>query len=76
MKTAIYIEGDVTQVVLTPETPLEKMILNSMKEGELSATVKQSQFHERRDGYYRPSSDENDNSLMIRLYEREFAVPA
>lgn len=52
MKTAIYIEDGVTQLVITPETKFEKKALRDYFEGEpLEAKVMVGSFYDCRGGW-------------------------
>lgn len=73
MKTAIYIEDGIVQLVITPETEFEKSALSSMN-GEIDAEIFRGQFYDCRGGWtrqkevYQSIHGENtsDNSLIIR----------
>lgn len=64
MKTAIYIEDGVTQIVLTPETRLEKDVFVKIDEGTQQISIKKGSFYENLSGWVRRGEDEN--SLIIR----------
>ena len=78
MKTAIYIEDGVVQLVLTPESDWEKNALSSFKtdDGKIDASIFSGSFYDCRGGwvrqnsYYRPNGyavgDSNDQSLIIK----------
>ena len=55
MKTAIYVENGVTQLVLTPDNDWEKSILNKLKEVSEDSTVviRQGHFFMNQANYYR-----------------------
>jgi hypothetical protein len=63
MKTAIYIEQGVTQLVLTPENQWERNALSSLKEGSVS--FHRGSFYACQGGYNRQSDE--DDSLMLRI---------
>lgn len=69
MKTAIYIENGIVQLVLTPENDFEKNALGSFKHKPLDATIEMGGFYHCAGGWVRhlrhPS--EEDNSLIIKL---------
>jgi hypothetical protein len=75
MKTAIYIEDGVVQLVITPETDFEKDALRSFRDKELDCKVFSGSFYDCRGGwvrqtaYYQPRSygDGNDTSLILRV---------
>ncbi len=74
MKTAIYIEDGVVQLVLTPETQFEKDTLSSFNGKELETKIFTGTFYDCRGGwvrqkaYYGNESNYNkeDESLIIR----------
>lgn len=53
MKTAIFINEGVQQVILTPENKWEDNILNSIKSQENSVEFKMGEFYECQGGYTR-----------------------
>lgn len=63
MKTSLYIEEGVTQIVLTPETSFEKDILARSLGSK--ATLLRGSFYHCAGGWNRQGND--DDSLMIRL---------
>lgn len=78
MKTAIYIEDGVVQLVLTPENSFEKDALASMREKPLETKIFHGAFYDCRGGWVRqkhfpeagylhgvPRTKEDD-SLIIR----------
>lgn len=83
MKTAIYIEDGVTQLVITPETEFEKNALKSMKKESIEAKIFHGSFYDcsggwvrqtanlERGGRYDGSSSSADNSLIIQAKEKE-----
>ncbi len=70
MRTAIYIEHGLTQVVLTPETEFEKNCLGSIPE---NAQIKllNGGFSECRGGWIRGFNEAKTISLMILLKPQE-----
>lgn len=67
MKTAIYIEDGVAQVVLTPETDWERKALSDLKEG-VKLGVKTGSFYDCGGGWvrYRASGEfSSDDSVML-----------
>lgn len=78
MKTAIYIEDGVVQLVLTPETDFEKNALKSFNTTDgVVAQIFSGSFYDCRGGWTRQknyydanygerSSDINDQSLILR----------
>lgn len=65
MKTAIYIEDGVTQIVLTPETEWEKKIISSADLGEKVARIMRGGFFANQAGYFR--HDETPDGLIFRI---------
>lgn len=74
MKTAIYIEDGVVQLVLTPESDFEKNALATFRDKPLDAKLFAGSFYDCRGGWVRQSShypshyiDRNasDNSLIL-----------
>lgn len=79
MKTAIYIEDGVVQLVITPETEFEKNALSSLRNKPLEAQLFSGSFYDCRGGwirqtaYSRPgpySVDRDDQSLILRTAPR------
>jgi hypothetical protein len=76
MKTAIYIEDGVVQLVITPESDFEKNALKAFEaNGDVSAQIFRGTFYDCRGGwvrqkqYYSPmygDMDHNDQSLILR----------
>lgn len=78
MKTAIYIEDGVVQLVITPETEFEKNALKSFNEKPLEAKIFSGAFYDCRGGWTRQTRfingsmygndwDSNDVSLILRM---------
>ena len=78
MKTAIYIEDGVTQLVLTPETEYEKDIVKGFGDKLDRVQVFEGSFYDCRGGWIRQSAyyperiaynswDKRDASLVMRL---------
>lgn len=71
MKTAIYIEEGVQQVVLTPENKFEKDILKSLSEQDSEVVIRNGSFFHCRGGWVRHSEPHiEDQSLLIIKKER------
>lgn len=82
MKTAIYIEDGVVQLVITPESEFEKKALTSFEEKPLSAKIFTGSFYDCRGGWVRQNSftqtslvptlnrENQDNSLIIQIKEK------
>lgn len=80
MKTAIYIEDGVVQLVITPETGFEKNALSSFESKPLEAKIFNGSFYDCRGGWTRQSryyqeiahfsaADGGDKSLILRISE-------
>lgn len=74
MKTAIYSEDGVMQLVLTPENDFEKRSLAMVANKDLSAIVLQGSFYECNGGWNRQKTNFNhiptggaQESLMLRV---------
>lgn len=76
MKTAIYVEDGVVQLVITPETEFEKNALSTFQDKPLDAKVFVGSFYDCRGGWVRQkdyyphafnSRDEGDRSLILRI---------
>ena len=76
MKTAIYIEDGVVQLVITPETEFEKNALESFQKKPLDAAVFSGSFYDCRGGWIRQEEcshpyghnmDNDDKSLILRI---------
>ncbi len=77
MKTAIYIEDGVAQLVITPETEYEKANIGLFEEGAVSAKIIFGSFYDCRGGWVRQSAwrphentwqhDGRDKSLIIKI---------
>lgn len=77
MKTAIYIEDGVVQLVITPESDFEKNALSSFREKPLEAKIFDGSFYDCRGGWVRqaehntygigrPNQDKKSLILQIR----------
>lgn len=77
MKTAIYIEDGIVQLVLTPESEFEKEAMSSFHGKELTAKMFSGSFYDCRGGWVRQreyyASNEvygrpkDDESLIVRV---------
>lgn len=63
MRTAIYIEDGVVQLVLTPENDFERSTLRGFAANPLQCAVREGTFYECRGGFYRHSS--SNQSLIL-----------
>lgn len=76
MKTAIYIEDGVVQLVITPESEFEKNALSSFEKKSLTAQIYTGVFYDCRGGwvrqkdiYHNPYGRSEDQSLILRIAE-------
>ncbi len=76
MKTAIYVEDGIVQLVVTPETEFEKNALTIFQEKPLEATIFAGSFYDCRGGWARQSEiyphisgsqNRQDHSLILRI---------
>jgi hypothetical protein len=76
VKTAIYIEDGVVQLVLTPQSDFEKNALSTLKAKPLEVKLFDGSFYDCRGGWIRqnayydrpfahPDYDRNDHSLIL-----------
>lgn len=72
MKTALYMEDGLVQVVITPETDMEKRLLDLLHEGPAQFELKRGAFYECRGGWMRHKAlppyghqTESDQSTMF-----------
>lgn len=81
MKTAIYIEDGITQLVITPESEFEKDALKTLREKRIEAKLFEGSFYDCRGGWVRQSAhmtrgmydsyhDSRDSSLILVARER------
>lgn len=78
MKTAIYIEDGVVQLVLTPENTFEKNALASFQNYELTVQIFDGQFYDCRGGWtrmqdafhYADHRPPPEKSLILRMVEQ------
>lgn len=83
MKTAIYIEDGITQLVITPESEFEKNALSSFEDKPLKAVIFSGSFYDCRGGWIRqtyhsshvslgsPYENNDDKSLILRVDTNE-----
>lgn len=70
MKIALYIEDGLEQIVLTPETPTEKSILEKLDDRRRTLSIKKGSFYGCAGGWVR-QQDGGDNSTMLVLRKVE-----
>ena len=69
MKTAIFIEDKRKQVILTPETETDKMIIKELASNKIVTAIKTGSFYQCQGGWAR--QDSSQDSLMIVMDEGE-----
>lgn len=73
MKTAIYIEDGLTQLVLTPESAFEKGVVSRVNKGEQQVRIYTGEFYHCQGGWVRHKAPyqgygaPKDDSLIIVL---------
>ncbi len=75
MKTAIYIEDGVVQLVITPESEFEKNAMSSFEGKEINAKLFSGSFYDCRGGWVRQTQhfpsmlngEKGDNSLILSI---------
>lgn len=72
MKVALYIEDGTEQIVLTPESAVERMVLKKIEDSGRKMNTYWGQFYDCHGGWVRESGcfDEK-NSLIIRFEEKD-----
>lgn len=84
MKTAIYIEDGVVQLVITPESDFEKNALRSFDNNPLEAELFAGSFYDCRGGWTRQTEiypalhgleKKEDRSLILRMKPKEAQMP-
>lgn len=65
MKTAIYIEQGITQLVLTPDNEWEKKIVESISTGSQAVEIKRGSFYQCRGNWVRFDERQEDESLIL-----------
>lgn len=65
MKTAIYIEDGVVQLVITPESDFEKNAIGSFSKSQVETKIMEGQFYKCMGGWYRQADTTTDKSLII-----------
>lgn len=73
MKTSIYIENGVQQIILQPENKFEKNILQSIRDRENEVEFHFGSFSTCHGGYIRRYNqhETNEDSLMVFLKQKE-----
>jgi hypothetical protein len=65
MKTAIYIENGLTQLVLTPETDFEKGIIGKIEKGAQKVNIYTGSFYNCQGGWTRHGRE--TDSLILKM---------
>ena len=78
MKTAIYIEDGIVQLVITPESDFEKNALSTFEKQKLNAEIMAGSFYDCRGGWIRQTdhlptgqTSNEDQSLILKVAHRE-----
>lgn len=72
MKTAIYIEDGVVQLVLTPESDFENNAVASFSQKPMELDIFNGSFYDCRGGWTRFLQDSSDDkSLILRISEKK-----
>ena len=74
MKIALYIEDGLEQIVLTPESKVEKDILAKLHDGTRNLHIARNSFYYTRGGFIRQGAE--DSSTMIVLSAEPFEEAA
>jgi len=65
VKIAFYMEDGLEQIVLTPESDVEKSMLGKLHDGSRSLSVKQGSFFQCRGGWVRNGADDTSTMLVL-----------
>lgn len=71
MRTAIYVEDGVTQIVITPENEFEKDIVESIENKNLSTRIVTGQFYSCVGGWVRHTEHNAGSSIIIKVENKE-----
>lgn len=74
MKTALYIQDGLKQIVLTPETDGEKAILEDLKNGDLDFSIRTGSFFFNQGGYLRHGTEDHSTIIVMRKKTKEAAI--
>jgi hypothetical protein len=69
MKTALYMEDGLEQVVLTPEGETERAVLARLHDGSRSLAIRWGSFYECRGGWVRQGTDDISTIIVMRRVE-------
>jgi hypothetical protein len=71
MKTAIYIEDGLTQLVLTPENDWEKNCIEAFYQKKNSIEIKKGEFYACQGGYIRQQNYPGQDDFMLIIRKEE-----
>ena len=72
MKTAIYIENGLTQLVLTPQSDFEKGVVSKIEKGEQGISIHTGRFYLCQGGWITQGRySDTDDSLIIVMEIKE-----
>lgn len=71
MKTAIFVEDGVFQVVITPETDFEKNAIEAVSNESMEVSIWRGEFYACQGGWNRMQNYPDKNSLMIRAVKQD-----
>lgn len=74
MKTAIYIEDGVVQLVLTPESDFEKNVLKEFKNKDLKTEIFSGTFYDCRGGWVRQSQYYNKHQFSTTIQDEQSLI--
>ena len=69
MKIALYIEEGFEQIVLTPETETETLILAKLDDETRSISIMSGSFFECRGGWMRNGTEDSSTMIVLRKAE-------
>lgn len=74
MKTAIYIEDGITQIILTPESEFEKDVIEKFGKEDLKTEIYSGAFYDCRGGWVRQKKyfsgmygESEDTSIILKV---------
>jgi uncharacterized protein with PhoU and TrkA domain len=74
MKIAFYMENDLEQIVLTPESKYERDMLGKLHDGTRVLSIKRGRFFENVAGFVRHDTIDESTMLILRSKERAAAL--
>lgn len=69
MKTAIYVEDGVKQIVLTPENDFEKEVVDDFQDENLTVRIISGSFYNCNGGFVRHG--QSDESIILRVENKK-----